>query len=765
MTIKAKLISGFICILLLLGVNAWQALDAMTDMAKQTTQIRQVENAATATLQANVSVLRYLLNHKAADASDIQQALDDANKSMELAIPFMVKPEQIERSRTVMQGFGEIRTLAAQMERTAATLQSTLRDMLDAQNKALETLHIAIERNDARQREELISRRFEGGILLHNAKDEFYNTRIAVRIYMSEPTVANATAAKDHFAANFALLGKAEAVFITPETQGLLKTIRTCVETYNTAFLAYSGIIDQQNALVEATRSRIKRQTDDIAIMSTYAADRFVEIQSSANRLVLGIGLLAMALGALIACTLVLSVTRPIASALRFAEVVAAGDFSARWNNTGKDEMGHLAAALNSAFSKVADKVVWFENILDSIPHPISVTDTDMRWTFLNKASLDMLGRKRVDLLGKPCREWNAPICGTDECGVNCLRQSTTGSGHTAFSAAGRQFTMDSSYIRDSRGEVIGHIELVNDITADEKLRREAAEAVVRGRMETVNALEGVVARVSTAAAQLSTQIEQSDGGAGQVARRMIETATAMEEMNATVIEVARNAGDASTSAMSMHDRARTGSNTVDNVVSKMQELHNSASSLRTDMAVLEDQAESIGQIMTTISDIADQTNLLALNAAIEAARAGEAGRGFAVVADEVRKLAEKTQHATSEVGEAITRIQQATRKNMDNVDRAVDAVAATNRLTEEAGQALLEIVTMAEHDADKVRAIATAAEEQSAASEEINQTIERVTVISNDLSASMNEAAAAVSELSRQAMDLQRVIDNLKRT
>jgi methyl-accepting chemotaxis protein len=174
-------------------------------------------------------------------------------------------------------------------------------------------------------------------------------------------------------------------------------------------------------------------------------------------------------------------------------------------------------------------------------------------------------------------------------------------------------------------------------------------------------------------------------------------------------------------------------------------------------------QADAIGRIMNVISDIADQTNLLALNAAIEAARAGEAGRGFAVVADEVRKLAEKTQNATKEVGEAIGGIQEGTRKNVANVDRTVIQIERATGLAGKSGEALGAIVELVDLSTDQVRSIATASEEQSAASEEINRAIEDISRISYETSDAMRQSAQAVGELAEQAQALSHMIEELK--
>ncbi|WP_027367603.1 methyl-accepting chemotaxis protein [Desulfocurvibacter africanus] len=296
-----------------------------------------------------------------------------------------------------------------------------------------------------------------------------------------------------------------------------------------------------------------------------------------------------------------------------------------------------------------------------------------------------------------------------------------------------------------------------------QQAKAQAESAKREGMLQAAARLEGVVEVVSSSSEELSAQIEQSDKGVDEQSKRIGETATTMEEMNASVLEVARNAGDAAAVSDRARTKAEAGAAIVGRVLAGIGEVQNQSVALKKDMEDLGRQAEAIGRIMNVISDIADQTNLLALNAAIEAARAGDAGRGFAVVADEVRKLAEKTMQATTEVGNAIRGVQQGTRKNMDNVDRSVQTIEQATQLARESGEALREIVQLVEKASDQVRGIATASEQQSTASEEISRAVEQVSAISSETAQAMGEAAKAVMELAGQAQVLKRLVEELK--
>ena len=297
--------------------------------------------------------------------------------------------------------------------------------------------------------------------------------------------------------------------------------------------------------------------------------------------------------------------------------------------------------------------------------------------------------------------------------------------------------------------------------------KAEAASAEARQKtqamLQAAERLEEVAQVVSTASTQLSAQIEQSDRGTAETSQRLTEAATAMNEMNATVQEVARNAAQASTASAETRQKAQDGAAIVSRSLDSINHVHQSSLRLKEDMAQLGSHAQDISRIMGVISDIADQTNLLALNAAIEAARAGEAGRGFAVVADEVRKLAEKTMASTQDVGAVIGAIQHSTATSMESVDKAVQEVDRAAEFANQSGTALEVIVSTVDATADQVNAIAAASEQQSAASEEINHTIIQINAMSLQTAQAMEEASKAVSDLAAQAHGLTSLVSDMK--
>ncbi|MEW5772613.1 MAG: cache domain-containing protein [Thermodesulfobacteriota bacterium] len=268
---------------------------------------------------------------------------------------------------------------------------------------------------------------------------------------------------------------------------------------------------------------------------------------------------------------------------------------------------------------------------------------------------------------------------------------------------------------------------------------------------------------MNSASMDLGRQFSAVSDGAETQKQRIDQTLAATKEMSAVVLDVARSASSAAESAQSARDKAQEGANVVGEAVAAIRRVRNVTDALKESMNALGHQAEAIGQVMNVITDIADQTNLLALNAAIEAARAGDAGRGFAVVADEVRKLAEKTMGATKEVGDNIRAIQEAASRNVENVDRAAEAVEQATIKANLSGDTLGEIVQLASLSASQVDSIASAAEEQSAATEEITHSVESVHEIAMKTVQDMSRSTENTRRMAELAEDIRVVIDELK--
>jgi methyl-accepting chemotaxis protein len=257
-------------------------------------------------------------------------------------------------------------------------------------------------------------------------------------------------------------------------------------------------------------------------------------------------------------------------------------------------------------------------------------------------------------------------------------------------------------------------------------------------------------------------QVKEASEGAKVQSERAQETSTAMEQMNITSMEVARHAADAADNAAKARKQAQAGQSEVTDLIGSIESVHREANNLSGFMDKLGEQTQSVGSVINVIQDIADQTNLLALNAAIEAARAGEAGRGFAVVADEVRKLAEKTMEATDEVGAAIKAIQQGAEQSIEGVHHANEAVAQSTTIAQNSGATLNSIVNIVIGTADQVQSIAAAAEEQSATSDQVSHAIEDVTAVATNTAQGMGEANVASALLAGQASELQELIEKL---
>ena len=278
-----------------------------------------------------------------------------------------------------------------------------------------------------------------------------------------------------------------------------------------------------------------------------------------------------------------------------------------------------------------------------------------------------------------------------------------------------------------------------------------------------IQSIAGTAEHLASASEEISSTASQQAQGAETQKDQATQVATAMQEMSSTVMQVSDNSNKAAEASRRAAETARHGGAIVDKTLAKMRTIAESVSGTAKKMEELGKSSDQIGRIIGVIDDIADQTNLLALNAAIEAARAGEQGRGFAVVADEVRKLAERTTSATKEIAQMIKNIQNETRVAVTAMEEGTKQVEQGVTSTAQAGDALKEIIQMAEEVGEMITHIATAATEQSAASEEVTQNMEQIAKLVKESAMGAQQSAKACQDLSGLAFDLQKMVGNFK--
>lgn len=268
---------------------------------------------------------------------------------------------------------------------------------------------------------------------------------------------------------------------------------------------------------------------------------------------------------------------------------------------------------------------------------------------------------------------------------------------------------------------------------------------------------------VSSAASELNFTAEQISTGAEEVAAQSMTVATAGEAMSATSVDIAQNCQMAAEGAMRASQAATNGAEVVKNVVAVMGQIAEKVQESARTVGNLRVRSNQIGAIIDVIEDIADQTNLLALNAAIEAARAGEQGRGFAVVADEVRTLAVRTTRSTKEIGEMIKAIQKETKGAVAVMEQGVQQVKSGTVEAEKSGEALQDIQAHVNNVALQVNQIATAAEEQTATTREISSNMLQIAEVVQHTSQGAHETAIAAAQLNGNAEELLRLVRQFK--
>jgi len=270
-----------------------------------------------------------------------------------------------------------------------------------------------------------------------------------------------------------------------------------------------------------------------------------------------------------------------------------------------------------------------------------------------------------------------------------------------------------------------------------------------------VGEINTTTSALASSSEELSATADDMNKGTQELSSQTDQVVTAMTEVSQTIMDMAKNASHAADASKGASETAAKGKGIVNTTAEDMVGIAKTVQEAAGTIEELGRSSAQIGEIVSVINGIADQTNLLALNAAIEAARAGEQGRGFAVVADEVRKLAERTGQATKDIAQRIEAIQSAAGESVDAMKRGSDEVDKGVALAKEASESLDSIVSTSSSAMDMVQRIAAATEQQSAASEEVTQNMENISSITKQSSSSTEQIKVSATELARLAAGL----------
>ncbi|ASV36298.1 methyl-accepting chemotaxis protein [Pseudomonas sp. NS1(2017)] len=298
----------------------------------------------------------------------------------------------------------------------------------------------------------------------------------------------------------------------------------------------------------------------------------------------------------------------------------------------------------------------------------------------------------------------------------------------------------------------------------DEAGRLLAAMAKMQDKLrDTLQRIAGSATQLASAAEELNAVTDESARGLTQQNNEIEQAATAVNEMTSAVEEVARNAVSTSEASRNATTSAGDGRDLVQETVSAIERMSGDVQATATLIGDLANESRDIGKVLDVIRGLADQTNLLALNAAIEAARAGEAGRGFAVVADEVRALAHRTQQSTSEIERMIGSIQAGTEHAVDSMRNSTERAESTLNIAKGAGMSLDTINTAIVEINERNLVIASAAEEQAQVAREVDRNLVNIRDLSTQSAAGASQTSAASSELSRLAVDLNGMVGRFR--
>lgn len=458
------------------------------------------------------------------------------------------------------------------------------------------------------------------------------------------------------------------------------------------------------------------------------------------------------------------SIKRPVAKVLEMAKKLVKGHVNARANIQSNDELGEMGKVLDEFGAAL-------EGFADSMN---LIADGDVSIQLEAQDKDDVLApalNHIAETLRSLLSETKLLTTGAIEGRLSTRGDANKFKGGYKEIVTGINATLDAVITPIKEGvEILKEISkgdltvrITSDYKGDHKLIKESINVIADSLSKAMSDVSDAVQAAASASSQISSSTEEMAAGASEQTQQTTEVAGAVEEMTKTILENTRNASYAAETAKEAGNKAIEGGKVVSETIEGMNRIAEVVKKSALTVHELGKSSDQIGQIVQVIDDIADQTNLLALNAAIEAARAGEQGRGFAVVADEVRKLAERTTKATKEIAAMIKQIQKDTTGAVASMEEGTKEVEFGKKKADLAGESLNEIINETNKVVDIVTQVAAASEEQSSAVEEISKSVEAISAVTQQSASGTQQIARAAEDLNRLTMNLENLVDQFK--
>ncbi|KAF0142380.1 MAG: methyl-accepting chemotaxis protein [Stygiobacter sp.] len=494
-----------------------------------------------------------------------------------------------------------------------------------------------------------------------------------------------------------------------------------------------------------------------------YVDDVLVEVGEINNSIILGL-LVALAIAFGIGYSMSKLLTKPINNLQLAAKRVAMGDVDFNLEITSRDEFGDLQKSFWEMICNIKEKA--------EVADKIALGDMNVEIKLHSeKDVLSKSMQKLKDTLKDLVDELNLLTQAAREGKLTARGNYQKYEGGFREIVAGMNATLDEVLTPINEGSLVLAKMASGDLSirmegvykGDHKIMLNSINQLGESLSSVLTEVRQAVQATASASSQISSSTEEMAAGSQEQSSQTAEVASAVEEMTHTIYETTKNTSMAAETAKYAGSKAAEGGKVVDETIKGMVRIADVVNRSAQTVETLGSSSNQIGEIIQVIEDIADQTNLLALNAAIEAARAGEQGRGFAVVADEVRKLAERTTKATKEIATMIKQIQKDTSEAVGSMKLGKTEVEKGKTLAEKAGVSLSEIIEGADKVLDIITQVAAASEEQTSAAEEISKSIDGINSVTREAAAGIHEIAKATEDLSRLTIRLQDLTNKFK--